>query len=137
MNHQNNAPTANGGGRKHKNDIIFIAALLAVVIAVGLIYLFCRAEGDKVTVTVDGKPFGTYSLAEDRTVEIRTGEGGEELNLLVIENGEASVVEASCPDGICAAHKPISREGESIVCLPHRVVITVKTSDANTPDVIV
>ena len=137
MNHQNNAPTANGGGRKHKNDIVFIAALLAVVIAVGLIYLFCRAEGDTVTVTVDGKPFGTYSLAEDRTVEIRTGEGGEELNLLVIENGEASVVEASCPDGICAAHKPISREGESIVCLPHRVVITVKTSDANAPDVIV
>ena len=83
MNHQNNAPTANGGGRKHKNDIIFIAALLAVVIAVGLVYFFCRAEGDTVTVTVNGAPFGVYSLAEDRTVEIRTGEGGEELNLLI------------------------------------------------------
>ena len=137
MNHQNNAPTANGGGRKYKNDIIFIAALLAVVMAVGLIYFFCRAEGDTVTVTVDGAPFGTYSLSEDRTVEIRTGENGEELNLLIIEDGRARVERATCPDGICAAHRPISREGESIVCLPHRVVITVKTTDANAPDVIV
>ena len=44
---------------------------------------------------------------------------------------------ASCPDGICAAHKPISREGESIVCLPHRVVITVRTvEDEGGPDIV-
>ncbi len=130
-------PTASRGGRKFRNDLIFIGALVLVVCLLGLAFFFFRGEGDAVTVEVDGKPFGTYPLSEPRTVEIRTGEGGEELNLLVIKDGKAYVETATCPDGICAAHKPISREGESIVCLPHRVVITVHTrKDDQQPDII-
>ena len=78
-----------------------------------------------VVVTVDGKEFGRYSLAEDVTVEIRTGAQGEELNLLVIKGGQAYVETATCPDGICAGHKPIKRDGESIVCLPHKIVVSL------------
>ena len=118
-------PTAKNGGRLFRNDVIFIAALLLVVSVCGLCFYFLRGEGDKVVVTVDGKEFGTYSLAEDVRVEIRTGAEDEELNVLVIRDGQAYVETATCPDGICAGHKPISREGESIVCLPHKVVISV------------
>lgn len=135
---QNNAmPTAKSGGRKFRNDIIFISAILAVVVLAGLAFFFFRGEGDTVTVDVNGVLFGTYPLSEDRTVEIRTGTEDEELNLLVIEGGKAFVETATCPDGICAAHKPISREGESIVCLPHKVVITVRAAQsADAPDVV-
>ena len=80
--------------------------------------------------------YGIYPLHTDLTLSIRTGESGEEENLLVIRDGQAYVESATCPDGICAAHKPISREGESIVCLPHRVVITVRTTDGEEPDII-
>ena len=99
--------------------------------------MFFRAEGNTITVTVDGKHFGTYSLNQNTSVEIRTGENGENLNVLIIENGRAYVSSATCPDGICASHKPIFREGESIVCLPHRVVITADSVDLNQPDIIV
>ena len=135
---QNSAKTIpHEGGRKARNDVIFIAVLLAVLSLAGLAFYLLRGEGDTVTVEVDGKSFGTYALSEDRTVEIRTGKNGEALNLLVIREGKAFVETATCPDGICANHKPISREGESIVCLPHRVVITVRsTSDKNAPDVV-
>lgn len=120
-----------------RNDLILIAALLVILSSVGLAFYFFRGEGDVVAVEIDGKPYGTYTLSENRTVEIRTGEGGEELNLLVIKDGKAFVETATCPDGICAAHKPIFREGESIVCLPHRVVVTVRTtSDKDAPDVV-
>lgn len=136
MNQRTNMPTASGGGRTFRNDVIFIAGLLVVAVLAGLaLYLF-RGEGNTVTVTVDKQTFGTYSLSEDRTVEIRTGENGEELNILVIRDGEAYMETATCPDGICAAHKPISREGESIVCLPHKVVVTVTQTDGEAPDVI-
>ena len=77
-------------------------------------------------VLVDGEEYGRYALGKDREVEIRTGKDGEELNRLVIREGKAEVTEATCPDGICAAHKPISYDGESIACRPHRVVITVE-----------
>ena len=45
---------------------------------------------------------------------------------------------ATCPDGICVSHTPIFRDGESIVCLPQRVVITVvSNNDTDTPDIVV
>lgn len=122
--------------RKHRNDGIFIAVLLLTLFLAGAAFFFLREEGDTVTVSVDGKHYGTYPLHTDLTLSIRTGEDGEEENLLVIRDGTARVESATCSDGICAAHKPISREGESIVCLPHRVVITVHTSDGEEPDLI-
>jgi len=131
-------PTAKNGGRLFRNDVIFIAALLVVVSLCGLCFYLFRGEGDKVVVTVDGTEYGTYSLAEDVRVEIRTGAEDEELNVLVIKDGQAYVETATCPDGICAGHKPISREGESIVCLPHKVVITVYTTEEkDAPDIVV
>lgn len=138
MNTEKSTSTAvKGGGRKLRNDIIFIAALLAIVICLGLGFYFLRPGGDEVVVKVDGEIFGTYPLDTDAIVEIRTGESKEQLNLLVIKDGKAYVEKATCPDGICAAHKPISREGESIVCLPNKVVITVQTKDpASGPDVV-
>ena len=123
--------------RKHRNDVIFIAVLLALVSLGGAAFYFLRAPGDTVTITVDKKLYGTYSLHTDTIVDIRGANGEEAHNRLVIRDGVAYVEEANCPDGICAAHKPISREGESIVCLPHRVVITVQTARGeNEPDII-
>ena len=122
--------------RKSRNDVLFIAVLLLIVVLAGAAFFFLRGEGDSVTVSVDGKHYGTYPLHTDLTLSIRTGEGGEQQNLLVIRDGKALVESATCPDGICAAHKPISREGESIVCLPHRVVITVHTTDGEEPDIL-
>ena len=113
--------------RLWRNDVIFIAILVAVIAVAGAcLYLF-HDEGDTVTVSVDGKVIATYPLDVDRVEEIRTD--GDGLNRLVIKDGKAWVETASCPDGICAAHKPIYREGESIVCLPNKVVITVKTAE--------
>ena len=134
--HTQTKPTADGGGRKFKNDLILIAAILAVVAILALI-LFFRGEGTTVRVELDGRVIGSYSLAVDREVEILSGENGEEKNLLVIRDGKAYVSSATCPDGICANHRPISRVGESIVCLPHGVVITVVGEDKTQPDIIV
>lgn len=131
-------PASKNRKRLFRNDLIFIAALFVLVSVFGLCFYLSHGEGDEVVVTVDGEVFGTFSLSSDITVEIRTGEQGEELNLLVIKDGKAYVETATCPDGICAGHKPVSRKGESIVCLPHRVVITVHGADKKEePDIIV
>ena len=70
-------------------------------------------------------------LSQDVRVEIRTGEHEQNLNVLVIKDGVAYVESASCPDGICSSHRPISREGESIACLPNRVIINVRAQKAD------
>lgn len=118
---------------KRKNDILFIGILLLTATLVGLLFLIMGKAGDTVTVTVDKKFFGEYPLGEDRIVEIRTEDS---LNILVIEDGRAFMREADCPDGICCAHRPIVRDGESIICLPNRVVVTVSAKSENGPDVV-
>ena len=117
--------------RKRKNDVILIAALTLTFALIGACLLLLGKQGDTVTVTVDGKLYGEYPLARDTEVEILS-EGGH--NLLVIRDGAALVEDASCPDGICAAHRPISRNGESIICLPNKVVISVSSESENEPD---
>lgn len=130
--------TVSKSKRPLRNDVLLIASLLLIA-AVGLVYLFVfRTAGSAVTVTVDGELYGTYSLLQDTVQDIYTGDGGEGHNRLVIREGKAYVETATCPDGICVAHAPVFRSGESIVCLPNRVVITV-TADGGTenPDIIV
>lgn len=120
-----------------RNDIIFIIVILAVA-AIGMLYLFVfRESGDIVRVTVDGELYGMYSLSQNITEDILTGEGGENLNRLIIKDGKAYMETASCPDGICVAHRPIFRSGESIVCLPNKVVVTVITdNNDDAPDIV-
>ncbi len=121
-----------------RNDIILITAVILAAV-IGLIYLnFFRSPGDSVTVTVDGEVYGVYSLSRDICEDIYSGDNNENHNRFVIKDGKAFMETATCPDGICVSHKSIFRDGESIVCLPNRVVITV-TRDAGTdgPDVII
>ena len=120
-----------------RNDIIFIVALLLLV-GVGVLYLFVfRSAGDTVRVTVDGELYGIYPLSQNTVQDIRTGENQSNSNRLVILDGKAYMEYADCPDGICVAHRPIFRDGESIVCLPNRVVVTVITDgDDDSPDII-
>ena len=138
MDQTNEKPTPQNKKRKLKNDIVLIGTLLAVLVLIGLALWLLRGEGDMVVVEVNGTAYGSYALNTDRTVEIRTGEGGKELNLLVIKDGKAYVETATCPDGIGAAHRPIFRRGESIICLPHKVVITVVKAELSddAPDVV-
>ena len=120
-----------------RNDVLFIVILL-VICAIGMLYLFVfRESGNTVKVTVDGKLYRTYSLSKDMAEDIVTGERGTNLNRLVIRDGKAYIEEASCPDGICVSHNPVFRNGESIVCLPNKVVVTVFTqSDTDAPDIV-
>ena len=119
-----------------RNDIILIVCLLLAA-AIGLIYLFLlRSSGNTVKVTVDGKLYGTYSLSENRTEDIISGENKQFHNRLVIKDNKAYIESASCPDGICVAHRPIHRNGESIICLPNKVVVTVVSNGSADIDII-
>ena len=120
-------------GRKIKNDIILVSVVIGVILLAILGILLFRKEGNTVKVTVDGKTFGEYSLNVDRTVEIKSEFGS---NLLVIKDGKAYVEQASCPDGICSSHQPISYDGESIICLPNKVVVLIDDQNTNQPDII-
>ena len=107
-----------------KNDLILAAAVIAAA-AVILAFQFFRQDGDGqcVVVTVDGELYGTYGLTEDQTVEIG------KTNQLIIENGTARMEWADCPDQICVNHRAVNKNGESIICLPNKVVVSIERSE--------
>lgn len=112
------------GACMKKNDIFLIGALLLIGVGLFLGYrIFYRQVGASVEITVDGKVYQNLSLAKDQKLEIPTEDGGR--NVLSIQDGYADMTEANCPDGLCVKQAKISHNGETIVCLPHKVVIKV------------
>jgi hypothetical protein len=114
--------------RLGKRDIIFLGSLLvAGVILYAAFYLRSPSAEASVQITVDGADYGTFLLAEERSVSI-CDEAGNVTNVLEISGGRAKMTEADCPDQLCMYQKAISLDGEMIVCLPNKVVVTVKNS---------
>lgn len=111
--------------RRLRHDLLLVVTLLLLALIGGILYSTLRDVGETVTVTVNGEVYASYPLGQDRTVEIPSGTDGTGRNLLVISAGRAWISEASCPDRICVHHAPILCEGDAIVCLPNRVVVTV------------
>lgn len=108
-----------------KKDYILIIVILCVA---GLAFLLHGLIGGKgagaVTVKVQGEIVGVYSLAEDQEIEINGG-----TNILQIKNGSADMISADCPDKLCVHQKAISKNHESIICLPNKVVAEVDSSE--------
>ena len=103
-----------------KNDWILVAVILVLAGVGFLIYTnLGRQVAGIVKVTVDGELFGTYSLEKEQEIKIN------DTNYLLIKDGEADMIEADCPDQICVDHKTISKNKETIVCLPNKVIVEI------------
>ena len=112
--------------KKLLHDLILMGVCLFVSAGVWLGVTLAKTEGETMVVTVDGEEYARYPLGEELEVLIK-GERGE--NLLVIKDGYADITEASCPDGLCERQHRINESGESLVCLPNKVTVTVVGGD--------
>ena len=120
--------------KSRRADLLLLLGLLAFGGIIGLCLLLTGRSGGEVQVRVAGEIVGTYQLSKNKSVTI-DGVGG--TNLLVIEDGTAAITEADCPDALCVNMGKISRAGQSIVCLPHQVVVeVVEESDDGGVDLI-
>ena len=107
--------------RPNARDGIIAAAVLFLALALLLLPFLFRKEGNSVVITY-GDTTETYSLSEDRTLEIRSNG----LHLTVkIEGGEVWVEDADCPDLVCKHTGKISQSGEVILCVPAGLRIQV------------
>lgn len=114
--------------KKFKNDIILVA-IIVLVATVGLFLLnIFKIEGSFAVIKIDGKETERYPLSVNTEVVIETGDDGR--NILVIADNKAFMKYANCPDKICEGHSKISYKGETIVCLPHKVVIEIVADEA-------
>ena len=74
---------------------------------------------------IAGAAFGVH--------EIRINGG---TNILTIKNGKAKMTDADCPDQLCVHQKAASKNHESIICLPNKVVVEVDGSEESEFDAV-
>lgn len=116
---------------KTRYDVILIASLLLVsLLSIGALLLF-RREGKSVRVEENGKVIAIYSLSRDGEYPLNGG-----TNILVISGGAAYFKEADCPDKTCVRTGKLTHVGESAVCLPNRLSVTVIGEDTDGVDLI-
>ena len=108
-----------------RGDIVLAASLLAFSAILGILFLFIQPEPKYVSVRLDGMEITRMPLNQDCRHSIGSG------NMIEISGGSVRMIYADCPDKICVKTGSISRSGQSIVCAPHKLVVTIVGAEDN------
>ena len=117
-----------------------LVVLAVVVLAVGTAALAWQGNHQAgpltAVINVDGVEQAPVSLEEAAVHTIHAN--GYTLEI-VMEQGEIWVASSDCPTQDCVHTGHISRSGQSIVCLPARVIVTIEgpAADSDGPDIVI
>ena len=107
-----------------KKDIIIIALALLAALALYLVsQVSLGAEASVVVVTVDGEEVLRKPLAMENRYEIAQDDGS--LNVIRVEDGAVFMEEANCRDGLCIRQGRMKNAAKTIVCLPHKLTVSL------------
>jgi hypothetical protein len=127
-----------------KWDVLILAVLVLIGISITVWIYFPNAAADSSSVLLleirqNGKLQKTLPLSEDYEETIAAADG--QSNTFIIKDKTVFMENANCGDHTCIQTGNIQHAGESIVCLPHRLVLQIVSSDTDNtsgePDVIV
>ena len=117
--------------KKKTKELLLLFLLFLLCGALFAIRHFTASPKNNIKITVCGREQGIYDLSCDQIIRIG------ETNVCEIRDGQVRMIEADCPDQLCVHQKAISRTGESIICLPNQVVVSVQGSKESELDGIV
>jgi len=120
-----------------RGDIKIIVFILVIVLgAYGYVFLKGLSTNDKiVTISQDQELLYEFKIDDSYENMIKIDDD-EDYNLICIQDGEVWIEEANCLNQVCVKHSKISKIGETIVCIPHKLIIEIK-GDKKTLDIIV
>lgn len=105
-----------------KRDIVLAAVLLILGITGVLIVKYGLKSGNTADVYIDDKLVQTIDMSVDDEYTFQTDKGS---NTVEVRNGAVSMKSADCPDKVCVRMGTKNKNGETITCLPHKLVIEV------------
>lgn len=110
------------GFRVRWGDVLLVGGILLLALGLWLTLCLLSSPGAVAVVTLDGEEVARLPLDTDCQTDIQSVYGAHRV---VVQDGAVSVTEAPCPDLICVHHAPVSRVGETIICLPCKLVVMV------------
>lgn len=116
-----------------KVDIIIWSIIALVAVVLVCVFAFYPDNAKRVNIRVDGEVVKSFDLDTDREYTINGYHDG--TNILVINNHKAFIKHASCPDKLCQKQGKISKVGQSLICIPNRVVVEVSDDNIQVDEV--
>lgn len=114
-----------------KNKFFIIIFAVLAIISVFIIFTASKQNSPiKKTAEIvqNGKVIETIDLNEvDNPYDINVDDGAGGFNTVHIEKDEISISDANCPDKLCVKQGKIKNSVYPIVCLPHKLVVKIKT----------
>ena len=108
---------------KKKDSLIIVLALAAALLLYGISQISGGASAATVVVTVDGQEVLRRPMAVEDSYEIRQEDGS--VNIIAVEDGAVYMKEANCRDGLCIRQGKMKNAAKTIVCLPHKLVVSL------------
>lgn len=93
------------------------------------------ASTKEAVLRVDGQEIRSFELIEgQKSYTFLYEDPDGDSNLIEVANGRIRIKEADCGDQICVRRGWASKNGETIVCLPHKLVIEIRAANGGEPD---
>lgn len=109
-----------------KADLILILSVLGLSLLILVLYNVVYQENGKwVVVYQEGVEIERHALDEDGTYVIG------ESNTFQVFAGSVNMTGADCNNQICVNHVSIEHVGETIVCLPNKIVLVIEGEGDN------
>ena len=118
--------------KKLIRDLVLAGSLLLAAVILLLVINGSRESGCVAVVRVDGVETERLPLSVNGTFPLNGGS-----NILIIQDGQAWMSEANCPDLICVRQGKIHYSGQVITCLPNRLTVTIEGGESGGVDLIV
>ncbi len=127
------------GSKKISKTAVFLALILIIACLLSIIAIICRLPSSKEQLTAyiyqNGELIQSIDLnnvPSDYTFTITSPNGN--YNEISVKQGGIAIIDADCPHKLCVSLGYADSSLLPIVCLPHNLVILVKETTPDTPD---
>ncbi len=110
-----------------KGDYVVIVVLAVIIFLSFLVFLPEKGEGKSTTavIKVDGELYKEIKLTDNYNnfIEINSKFGYNKIDIL---GKRVKITEADCEDKLCKNMGEIESPGQSLVCLPNRLIVYIE-----------
>ena len=120
-----------------KMDIVIIVLLLIISFTPHLIFFKTSQKSSKnnyAIIQVDGKIHKKIDLSKVKKSEKVNLNLPNGKNTLLIKDNSIQMDSANCNDALCVKQGNISKVGQTIICLPHKLIIEIKGDELDSKD---
>lgn len=108
---------------KKKNIILFGGVLLLIGVAFFVRGVLYSGQEAHIEIVCENEVCYTFDMDETKTIRVEHPDGS--YNVVCIEHGTVRVEDADCDNHDCIKQGRISKVGQSVICLPHQMVIRI------------